>query len=94
MWGMIGRVCVFVGVGCGVVGFYLICPPQASIFSENKKGVFRGLPGLVGSSKYRKWTQRTEIFLWVDFQSLARRIRRNPPSPGKSKFHDNWVKGS
>ena len=62
--------------------------------SRCKKGVFRGLPGLVGSSKYRKWTQRTEIFLWVDFQSLARRIRRNPPSPGKSKFHDNWVKGS
>ena len=69
-------------------------PPQAAIFSEIKKGVFRRLPGLVGSSKYRKWTQRTEIFLWVDFQSPTRRIRRNPPTPGKSEFHDNCFKGS
>ena len=54
----------------------IIGAPQATIFFEIKKCVFRGPPGLMGNDKHRFWTQLTKISQMVKFESPSIRSSR------------------
>ena len=73
-----------------VMGVVVRRKPAAGDKIENSKHVFRGLPGLVGSSRWRFWTQLTAVFLLVRFggDSVGSRTK---PTKGAGWLRDQYT---